>query len=218
MLVKYRAVLFDFDLTLIDASPAILACYKHTLTKMGCTPPDDEVIRRTIGLTVEDSLEQMSGCHDKARIAEYREVYRIKADELMVPGTSLLPHTLDTIRRLRAAGCKLGIVTSKNHARTLLSLDKFQLAGSFDVIVGFEDIDRPKPDPQGLNKAIAMLGLSKEQVLYVGDSYVDARTAKAAGVDSVGVLTGTTTRAQMEEYPHLLIADHLGQMTDWLGV
>ena len=89
--MKYRAVLFDFDLTLIDASPAILACYKHTLTKMGCTPPDDEVIRRTIGLTVEDSLEQMSGCHDKARIAEYREVYRIKADELMVPGTSLLP-------------------------------------------------------------------------------------------------------------------------------
>ena len=87
--------------------------------------------------------------YDKARIAEYREVYRIKADELMVPGTSLLPHTLDTIRRLRAAGCKLGIVTSKNHARTLLSLDKFQLAGSFDVIVGFEDIDRPKPDPQG---------------------------------------------------------------------
>ena len=99
-----------------------------------------------------------------------------------------------------------------------MSLDKFQLAGSFDVIVGFEDIDRPKPDPQGLNKAIAMLGLSKEQVLYVGDSYVDARTAKAAGVDFVGVLTGTTTRAQMEEYPHLLIADHLGQMTDWLGV
>ena len=39
MLVKYRAVLFDFDLTLIDASPAILACYKHTLTKIGLYAP-----------------------------------------------------------------------------------------------------------------------------------------------------------------------------------
>lgn len=216
--MNYRAVLFDFDLTLIDASPAILACYKHTLTKMGCVPPDDEVIRRTIGLTVEDSLEQMSGCHDKARIAKYREVYRVKADEVMVPGTSLLPYTRGTICRLRAAGCRLGIVTSKNHARTLLSLDKFQLKDAFDVIVGFEDIDRPKPDPQGLNRAVDLLGLSKDEVLYVGDSYVDARTAQAAGVDFAGVLTGTTTREEMETYPHRLVAEHLGEVTDWLGV
>lgn len=73
-------------------------------------------------------------------------------------------------------------------------MSSFENAGSFpiDEIVGGEDVNVFKPDPTGLNLMINRLGVSKEDVLYVGDSYIDAETAKNAGVDFAGVLTGST--------------------------
>jgi len=69
-------------------------------------------------------------------------------------------------------------------------IKKGQTLQYFDVIVGGEDVAAHKPDPEGLLKAISMVGCQKEEVLFVGDSTVDARTAKNAGVDFVAVLTG----------------------------
>ena len=63
-----------------------------------------------------------------------------------------------------------------------------------DVIVGGEDVRQPKPDPQGIFQVLQIWDMSKEEVLYMGDSVVDAKTAQAAGVDFAGVTTGSLSQ------------------------
>jgi phosphoglycolate phosphatase len=69
------------------------------------------------------------------------------------------------------------------------------------------DVTKVKPDPEGLLLAVEKLGVKTEDVLYIGDSYVDAMAAEAAGMKFAGVLTGTTTREEFEKYPRESISE-----------
>ena len=80
---------------------------------------------------------------------------------------------------------------------------------SLDIIVGGDDVKTPKPDPEGLLYAIDHLGLDKRDILYVGDSVVDAKTAQSAEVDFAGVLTGTTSAKDFASYDSVCIAKDL---------
>ena len=77
----------------------------------------------------------------------------------------------------------------------------------FDVIVGGDDVKNPKPHPEALIKAVSSLGAAKKDVLYIGDSIIDARTAERAGIDFFAVTTGTTTREDFYpvSYTHLKV-------------
>ena len=81
--------------------------------------------------------------------------------------------------------------------------------GTFDIVIGCEDVRAPKPSPEGLIMAARRLGVSTGDVLYAGDSTVDAETARAAGVDFMGVLHGMTTREELAAYPNVFIAEDL---------
>ena len=86
-------------------------------------------------------------------------------------------------------------------------MSSFENAGSFpiDEIVGGEDVNVFKPDPTGLNLMINRLGVLKEEVLYVGDCYIDAETAKNAGVD----FAGSTDVKTFSKYPNIMIKDSI---------
>ena len=94
-----------------------------------------------------------------------------------------------------------------NHADDLL-----------DLIVGGRDVKRNKPDPEGLHLAMTKLGLKPEQVLFCGDTVIDAQAAKSAGVDFCAVLNGTTPGEAFDGYPHVHIAQDLWDVKKWLGV
>lgn len=85
-----------------------------------------------------------------------------------------------------------------------------------DVIIGGDDVKNEKPDPEGLLAAIQKLNVSKNQVLYVGDSIVDAKTAQSAGVDFVAVLTGTTKRGVFMNYEYVSIEESVRELTSYL--
>lgn len=95
----------------------------------------------------------------------------------------------DLLQKLRQEGYQIGIVTTKFHYRIIQILEKFQATDLVDLVVGAEDIKIEKPDPEGLLWAIDRLGLTR-QVLYVGDSLVDAQTAENAQVSFVGGTDG----------------------------
>ena len=110
-----------------------------------------------------------------------------------------------------------GIVTTKFHYRIDQILQKYNAAGLVDRIVGSGDVTFEKPSPEGLLYIINELKVSKKQVLYIGDSLVDAETAEAAGVDFFGVLTGTTSREDFRRFPNIFIADQAAQLTEYLS-
>lgn len=204
---KYNAFIFDFDLTLADSTKGIYICYKKCLEHFGYRVPSDEEIFRTIGNTIEDSIAILIG-RMPDNVLEMRKYYVSLPDEYMVKYTEFYPNVLAVLQVLKQAGKKVGIVSTKYRYRIMSS---FENAGSFpiDEIVGGEDVNVFKPDPTGLNLMINRLGVSKEEVLYVGDSYIDAETAKNAGVDFAGVLTGSTDKKTFSKYPNIMIKDSI---------
>ena len=132
------------------------------------------------------------------------------ADVHMTANTFFFPETREVLEALKCQGAVLGIVSTKFRYRILDLFEKTGHDGLVDFIVGGEDVKAAKPDPEGVLLAIGRAsGGGKSEVLYVGDSVVDAATAQAAGTDFSGVLHGMTTREELEAYPHVAIVDDL---------
>lgn len=205
----YKAYIFDFDLTLADSSEGILECFKHSLKHFGCPVPDDRTIYNTIGLTLQDSFDVLTNTHMNPLRDEMRKVYVEKANEVMSAHTYFYSDTLAVMEGLREKGAKVAIVSSKMRYRIVESFEMQLHAHPYDLIVGLDDVPVPKPDPMGLEKAMDILCVKAEEVLYVGDSYIDAEAAVNAGVDFAAVTTGSTDRERFEEYPHVAIGGSL---------
>ena len=207
--MDFSAYLFDFDYTLANAEKGIIIGYRNVLLQNGHPDVSDDTIRRTIGYTIEDAFTMLCGVKDKALLQEYRREYVKEGDTHMTANTYLYPLTVPVIRELRSRGKKIGIISTKLNYRIVEALNKYGVANLFDVIIGGDDVKKPKPDPQGTLLAIEKLGVKKKEVLYTGDSTVDAMTAKNAGVSFAAILTGTTTEKDLEGLPKLIVMSDL---------
>lgn len=188
--MSVRAVLFDFDFTLGDSADAIVHCSRAAFADMGLLPASPAAIRRTIGLTLQESFRVLTGDPAPGRADEYTRCYVAHADRVMTAMTTVYEPAGHVLASMRARGVGTAIVSTKYRYRIESILDHCGLAGAVDVIVGGEDVSRHKPDPEGLERALAGLGVAGDEALYVGDHPVDGRAAAAAGVGFVRVLTG----------------------------
>lgn len=209
---SYNVYLFDFDYTLADSSRGIVMCYRNVLERHHHTGITDETIKRTIGKTLQESFSIMTGITDAETLEMYRKEYVKEADTHMTANTFLFPETIEVLTRLKTNGAKLGIISTKYRYRIMELLGKKLPENFLDIIVGGEDVQHPKPAPEGVLFAIGHLGCRKEDVLYVGDSTVDAETAQAAQVDFAGVLHGATTYDELAAYPHVAIMKTLAEL------
>jgi phosphoglycolate phosphatase len=183
-------------------------CIRYALSTLGLPPVSPEEACRTIGLSLHETFRALTGQTTGA--GAFERLFVERAETAMVRGTVILRPARGAIRRLRDRGVTLGIVSTKFRRRIDEILVREGLAEAFDVIVGGEDVQAPKPDPEGLRQAMARLGT--ERVLYVGDSTVDARTAAGAGVPFIAVCTGTTPRATFDQYGSRAVLDDLTQL------
>ena len=208
----YRTYLFDFDYTLADSSKGIVMCYRIVLERHGHTGISDEEIKRTIGKTLVESFSILSGVTDAGILETYRKEYVKEADKYMTANTRLFPETAEVLAKLKAQGAKIGIISTKYRYRIMELLSHALPEGTIDLIVGGEDVQTPKPSPEGVFLALEKLQAEKTSTLYIGDSTVDAETARAAGTDFVGVLHGTTTREELAAYPHVDVMKDLTKL------
>lgn len=206
---KYAAYLFDFDYTLADSSKGIVTCFRNVLERHRHFHIEDQAIKRTIGKTLEESFAILTGIQDPDILESYRKEYVKEADRYMTANTFLFPETVEVLTYLKNSGAQIGIISTKYRYRILELLNRHLPHDFLDIIVGGEDVKTHKPSPEGLLFAIDHLGVEKENVLYLGDSTVDAETADAAGVDFAGVLHGMTTREELAAYPHIHLSGDL---------
>ncbi|MBR1700895.1 MAG: HAD-IA family hydrolase [Lachnospiraceae bacterium] len=214
--MNYKAILFDFDYTLGDSTNGIVLSVNYALVKLGHVQKSVEDIRKTIGLSLKDTYFTLTGDNNLNAAMLFSKYFKEKADRVMVDNTDLYPNVKESLLSLRHHGCKIGIVTTKFHYRIQQILQKCNVPDLVDLIVGAEDVQIEKPNPEGLILAVEQLGLLKEEVLYVGDSFVDAQTAQNAGISFVGVLTGTTTREEFADYPNLYIGDTVAEIVNYV--
>ena len=210
----FNTFIFDFDLTLADSSRGILICFKHTLSEFGYELPDDRTIYNTIGLTVEQAFTILCGVTDEEKIKAMKKCYVKKADDVMAECTIFYKDSIETLEKLKDKGFKVGIVSTKYRYRIVETFEKQNKNMPIDVIIGGEDVSVHKPDPMGLLTMIERLEADKSEVLYVGDSYIDAQTAQNADVSFGGVTTGITTAEEFENYNYFMISDNIKNLIE----
>ena len=212
----FQTVIFDFDYTLADSSRAVVECANAALTGMGLPPSSDRAIRRTIGLSLPDTLVRLAGEQHRNRTDEFRRLWRAKSVHVMVDWTTLLPGVDVAIEALKNHGLSLGIVSTKFHSPIQAVLGRENLLGKFDAIIGGDDVKQFKPDPEGLLLAISQLGAEAGHTLYVGDNLTDAETARRAGVPFLAVLSGVTSRDEFSGYSVLAFLESVGRLPAFL--
>ena len=212
--MSYTTYLFDFDYTLADSSRGIVTCFRNVLNQHGYTDVTDEDIKRTIGKTLEESFSILTRVTDEDQLAGFKSEYRKEADTHMTINTVLFLETKSVLLALKDAGAFIGIISTKYRYRIKEMLDQHFPGSFFNIIVGGEDVQTAKPSPEGLLFAIKQLHVTKTETLYIGDSTVDAATAKAAGVDFAGVTHGVTTAEELSKYPHWKIMNSLEELLE----
>jgi len=204
--MRFRVVLFDLDGTLIDSGPIILASMQHaTRTVLG-----REIAYEELAATVggQGLVSQMRAL-DPDRVEELVEVYKEHNDPLHET-LEAFDDLLDLLPRLRDEGRRLGVVTAKRQRTVRLALDRFpELAEQFEVVVGYEDTERHKPEPDPVLFALERLGAAPSEAAYVGDSPFDIQAAKAAGTFAVAVGWGGIHAEErlLEEEPDVFVRE-----------
>jgi pyrophosphatase PpaX len=190
-----QTFLFDLDGTLIDSVRLILDSYHHTLAAHGLPPRSDDEWLRGVGtpLTAQFAEWRDSGLLD-ALVATYRE-YNLAHHDRMV---TVYPGVVAAVTAIRRTGRATGLVTSKNRSGALRGLTLAKLERLMDVLVCADEVTNPKPHPEPVQKALALLGADAGQSVYVGDSIHDMMSGRAAGVRTAAALWGPFGREHLE--------------------
>ena len=184
--MRYPVVLFDLDGTVIDSGGIILASMRHASREvLGRVIADAELMQAVGG----PGLEAQMAALDPERVDELVSVYRAHNEPLHeeLVCCAGMEHALE---RLKADGRRLGVVTAKRRSTAELAFEHVPLGHLFETIVGGDETERHKPDPEPLLLAAERLGARPADIVYVGDSPFDIRAAKAAGMGSVAVTWG----------------------------
>ena len=184
--MRYPAVLFDLDGTLIDSGAIILASFRHaTQTVLRREIPDAELAALVGGSNIHDQMRAIDAAQVDELVRVYREHNEPLHDEL--EAFEGIEHVLAELRR---EGRRLGIVTAKRRKTVELAFAVLPLERYFDVVVTSDMTERHKPDPEPVLTALERLGVSPAEAAFVGDSPFDVASGKAAGVFTVAVAWG----------------------------
>jgi pyrophosphatase PpaX len=184
--MRFPVVLFDLDGTVIDTGSIILASMRHaTREVLGRDFADEELMAAVGGPGLEAQMRAL----DPERVEELVRVYRAH-NEPLHDEIGIFVGMDEVLLRLRDQGRQLGIVTAKRRATVDLAFARVPIAHLFDVVVGGDETERHKPDPEPLLLALERLGAQPDDAAYVGDSPFDIRAAKAGGLHAIAVTWG----------------------------
>jgi pyrophosphatase PpaX len=193
---RYRAVLFDLDGTLIDSIGLILASYHHTLAAHGFPPVTDAEWLAGVGTPLRVQLARFAPTPEAMdRMVQTYRTYNLGHHDALVRAYEGVPAL---VRRIRAAGYRTAVVTSKNVEGTRRGLAVAGLEAEIEVLVCADTVTHPKPHPEPVLQAMERLGTGPAETLFIGDSIHDLNSGRAAGARTGAVLWGPFDRAALE--------------------
>ena len=198
---KFNVILFDIDGTIADTDALLIkAMYKlYDLYRDGNRSPYAKVITFS-GPPIEETLQFEFAYMDvNFMFEEFKKYFEV----LYETDLKDFPNCRKMTESLIKKGYKLGIITNKKHNSAIYCLKAMGYDKYYDVIVGFDDVEKPKPNGEPIKKAMLFFGeTNTSKVLYVGDNASDYVCAKDAGVKSMIVTWGP------REFPKNLKPDY----------
>lgn len=205
-----KAVLFDFDGTLINTNQLIFASYQHAFQTVLGRDITKKEIQSLYGRPLYSSLS-VYGEYQDALYSVYREYNAAHHDAMIqkFEGAS------EGVRALQRQGKKLAVVTSKRLVTLQKGLEFLDIADCFDVLITPDDTDRHKPDPMPIQLACDRLDVVPEHAVMVGDSIFDFQSGREAGTQLAAV-TYSTTLDDILSYQPEYVVDSVLELADKL--
>ncbi len=178
----YKLVLFDMDGTIADTDGMLVATFieMYRLYRPDFTPTIDYMLTFS-GPPIYDTLQrEFPNLEPQFAFEEFRRISLPNYDKFV----KAYPYVRELVEQLHQRGIKAGIVTSKHRFASEYTLRLMKLDGVFDLLVAYDDVTEPKPNPEGIIKSMNYFQITnKSDILYVGDTVTDYLTARNAEVD-----------------------------------
>ncbi len=209
--MSIRTTIFDFDGTLASSLAGIHACFAEALSKFGYAEPSAGEVRRTVGLTLEESVQilthrQCGGAQLGEVVDSYRGLYAEKGRAM----AELFPQAKQALSDVRRMGVRLVLVSNKSHRGLCRMAEHLGIGADIDAMHGVENGSFRKPDARLYTEIIAPLLPEPRgrRVLMVGDTESDLLFAKNAGLRSCWASYGYGDEAACRALePEFILAD-----------
>ena len=203
-----RAILFDWDGTIVDSMPALFETDAAICRQIG-VPFDESIFRRLFSPNWRLMYRSL-GIPDERT----DEAVRVWASTFHSDQTPPFPGVQEALARLAAAACTLGLVTGGSRAEVEPQLARLGIDALLTVRVYGEDTAAGKPDPEPLRLALELAGAARsEDAVYIGDALDDMRMAAAAGIGGVGIVS---MLAGEEELTAAGAVEVAGSVVEWV--
>ncbi len=190
-----RLIIFDFDGTLGDTRATIVETMTETIRDLGYAPATEEAIAATIGLPLEGCFRQLFpdlSDGDTLRLAaRYREIFE-RTRKARIP--ALFPHVKETLSALKERGFLLTVASSRSSRSLKGFLHDMGIADAISYVLGADNVEKAKPDPEPVLKTLRELSVSPSDCLVVGDMPVDILMGRSAGASTCAVTYGNAGR------------------------
>lgn len=213
---RYQAVVFDLDGTLLDTLEDLMNSVNHGLTLMNMPERSLDEIRHFVGNGVQRLVElavpQGTGQEEIDQVFSFfKEHYARHCNDK----TDVYPGTLELLADLKKRGFQMAIVSNKLQ-EGVDALSRQYFAPYTKVAIGARDGIKKKPAPDTVLEALRLLGVAKEDAVYVGDSEVDIATAANVGMDCIMVAWGFRTREEQENAGGKVFVDAPEKILEYL--
>jgi phosphoglycolate phosphatase len=206
-------LIFDLDGTLVDSKQDLVNSVNATRAWMGLEALPDAVVSSYVGDGAPTLIRRVLPGVSEPILAEalhhFLEYYR----EHMLDESTLYPGVREALDRLHAAEIPLAVLTNKPVRFSVQLIEGLGLEMHFFRIYGGNSFEEKKPHPVGIDRLVAESSAARERTVMVGDSAVDVRTARNAGVQACGVSWGFQPETFAIAPPDFVI-DRMGDLAD----
>jgi len=207
-------LIFDLDGTLVDSKQDLANAVNAARARLGLAPIDDKLIATYVGDGAPTLIRRaMPAGTSEEELARTLEFFLHYYGEHKLDCTRAYPGVPEALARLSRAGVRLAVLTNKPVRISRAILEGLGLDHYFARIYGGNSFEQKKPHPMGVETLLVELGAMRERAMIVGDSAIDVRTARNAGVRVCGVTYGFQPETLAAETPDLLV-DSLNQLAD----
>jgi phosphoglycolate phosphatase len=193
--LRYRAVLFDLDGTLVDSYAALADAVNFARREHGLDDLSGSRIRDFIGDGLEKLLQRAFESQDVPRSAH--DAFERRYDEICCTESRILTGVASTLAELSTLGVTMAVCTNKPTAFSKKILEFLELAQHFRAIVGPDLAGARKPDARHVLQTLERTGCERTDALFVGDMPIDVRAARNSGIAVAVVPTGSSTPEEL---------------------
>lgn len=213
MKTKFKHIIFDFDGTLADTSRIILSTMQATMREKGLRIASPTTIRRVVGFPLKECFTHIypdMSENDALECAHtYNEIFNSNKSSLT---PTLFPHVSETLETLGRHGTTMSVASSRGHKSLIELLEMLKVRHHFAMIVGVDDVEKAKPDPEVILYTLESMAVDANDALMVGDMPIDVATGQNAGVKTCAVTYGNSPKKDLKKsHPDYLI-DNFNQL------